>query len=159
MRVEIKARNNTELIKKLQEKLCPEVTEVYINLRPTKEIVVRILENAPNVRKISCPPSLYPKVSKKIINALSQIGVQLVPEGYPRGRPRKYDERTIRKIMEMLSSGKGVREISSSLGIPLRTVYYLIERTRDVNKCRAQKPTPVSDVNHYDSWTIRATTG
>ncbi|ACS33930.1 DUF1699 family protein [Thermococcus gammatolerans] len=134
MRVEVKARNNAELIRKLREKLGPEVTEVYINLRPTKEIVVRILENAPNVRKISCPPSLYPKVSKKIIHALSQIGVQLVPEGYPRGRPRKYDEKTVQKILTMLSAGKGPKEISSSLGIPLRTVYYLIERAREVEE-------------------------
>ena len=128
MRVEIKARNNEELIRKLGERLNEDVTEVYVNLRPTKEILVRILERAPNVRKIACPPSLYPKVSKKVIAALAQMGIELVPEGYPRGRPRKYDERTVRQVRELLMRGVPAKEISSRMGIPLRTVYYMMER-------------------------------
>jgi hypothetical protein len=128
MRVEVKARNNSELIRKLGEVLNDEVTEVYINLRPTKEILVRILERAPNVRKISCPPSLYPKVSKKAISALAQMGIELVPEGYPRGRPRKYDERTIKEVHSLVMSGVPPKEISARMGIPLRTVYYMIEQ-------------------------------
>ncbi|NJE31275.1 DUF1699 domain-containing protein [Thermococcus sp. 18S1] len=134
MRVEIKARNNSELIAKLQEALNEEVTEVYINLRPTKEILVRILERAPNVRKISCPPSLYPKVSKRVIAALAQMGIELVPEGYPRGRPRKYNERTIREVQSLLMKGVPAKEISTRMGIPLRTVYYMIERTSKADR-------------------------
>ncbi|MCD6372973.1 MAG: DUF1699 family protein [Thermococcus sp.] len=129
MRVEVKARNNTELIAKLNEALNEDVTEVYINLRPSKEILVRILERAPNVRRISCPPSLYPKVSKKVIDALSQIGIELVPESYPRGRPRKYDERTIREVQSLLMKGVPAKEVSARTGIPLRTVYYIMEQT------------------------------
>jgi len=128
MRVEVKAQNNRELLDKLQKSLNSDVTEVYVSLRPTKEILVRILEWAPNVKRISCPPSLYPKVSKKVIRALAQIGVELVPEGYPRGRPRKYDENTVRKVREMASSGVPMKEISSRLNIPLRTVYYMVKR-------------------------------
>jgi len=128
MRVEIKAKNNSELIKKINELLNEDVTEVYVNLRPTKEILVRILERAPNVRKISCPPSLYPKVSKKAVKALAQMGIELVPEGYPRGRPRKYDESTIREVHNLIMKGVSPREISLRMGIPLRTVYYMIEQ-------------------------------
>ncbi|ASJ09309.1 DNA-binding protein [Thermococcus siculi] len=128
MRVEVKARNNEELIRKLERVLSDDVTEVYVNLRPTKEILVRILERAPNVRKISCPPSLYPKVSKKVIAALAQMGIDLVPEGYPRGRPRKYDEKTVRQVRELLMRGVPAKEISTRMGIPLRTVYYMMER-------------------------------
>ncbi|WP_297419004.1 DUF1699 family protein [Thermococcus sp.] len=128
MRVEVKAKNNAELVRKLRESLSDEVTEVYINLRPTKEILVRILENAPNVRKISCPPSLYPKVSKKVIAALAQMGIKLLPEGYPRGRPRKYDEGTVRRVRELIRGGMSAKEVSESLGIPLRTVYYMAKQ-------------------------------
>lgn len=136
MRVEVKAKNNAELLRKLDESLSEDVTEVYINLRPTKEILVHILERAPNVRRISCPPSLYPKVSKKIIQALSQMGIQLVPEGYPRGRPRKYDEKTVTAVMTLIQQGVPPKEISSRMGIPLRTVYYMLERAgvRDAQK-------------------------
>ncbi|MDV3104382.1 DUF1699 family protein [Thermococcus waiotapuensis] len=126
MRVEVKAKNNGELLRKLDKSLNENVTEVYINLRPTKEIVVHILERAPGVRRISCPPSLYPKVSRRIISALSQLGVELVPERFPRGRPKKYDERIVEKVIEMTKRGTPMREISERLGIPLRTVYYLV---------------------------------
>ncbi|AEH24040.1 DUF1699 family protein [Pyrococcus yayanosii] len=126
MRVVVTARNTRELLRKLDEMLGEDVTEVYINMRPTKEIIVRILENAPNVRLIGCPPSLYPKVSKKVIRALEQMGIKLVPVERRRGRPRKYDEETVRRIQELIRSGKTAREISETLGIPLRTLYYMI---------------------------------
>ncbi|AEC51068.1 hypothetical protein PNA2_0150 [Pyrococcus sp. NA2] len=126
MRVEITARNVKELLRKIDEELNEDVTEVYINLRPTKEVIVRILENSPNVRIIGCPPSLYPKVSKKVINALNQIGIKIVPMEKGRGRPRKYSARTLELIDSMLKDGKSPREISEALGIPIRTLYYLI---------------------------------
>ncbi|WP_297498586.1 DUF1699 family protein [Thermococcus sp.] len=125
MRVEVNARTYEELLRKL-EGLDDNVREVYVSLRPTKEVVVKILENAPNVEKISCPPSLYPRVSKKVIAALKQLGIQLVPEKKPRGRPRKYDEETLRLVRELADKGTPIREISTRLGIPLRTVYYLV---------------------------------
>jgi len=126
MKVRVSAKTYDELLRKLSS-LNEDVTEVYVSLRPTKEVVVKILENAPNVRKISCPPSLYPKVSKKVIYALKQLGVELVPENRPRGRPRKYDEKTVKLVRELAEKGVPMREISERLGIPLRTVYYLLK--------------------------------
>jgi len=126
VRVEIKARNNEELLKKIDEMVNEDVKEVYINLRPTKEILVRILENAPNVRVIGCPPSLYPKVSKRVIKALRQMGIDIVPIKRSRGRPRKYDKTVLLQIRELMKKGKTPKEISNELGIPLRTLYYII---------------------------------
>jgi len=126
VRVEIKARNNEELLRKIDEMVNEDVREVYINLRPTKEILVRILENAPNVRVIGCPPSLYPKVSKRVIKALRQMGIDIVPIKKSRGRPRKYDEAVLLQIRELMKKGKTPKEISRELGIPLRTLYYMI---------------------------------
>ncbi|WP_456420554.1 DUF1699 family protein [Thermococcus sp.] len=125
MKVRVSAKTYDELLRKLSN-LDEKVTEVYVSLRPTKEVVVKILENAPNVKKISCPPSLYPKVSKRVIYALSQLGIELVPESYPRGRPRKYDEKTVKLVRELAEKGVPMREISARLGIPLRTVYYIV---------------------------------
>jgi len=135
MRVEIKGRNVRELLKRIDEVLNEDVTEVYINLRPTKEIIVRILENSPNVKVIGCPPSLYPKVSKKVMRALEQMGIKIIPVEKGRGRPKKYSTRTLEVINEMLRSGKTPREISKTLGIPIRTLYYLIANMkREVEK-------------------------
>jgi len=125
MKVKVSAKTYDELLRKLSN-LDENVTEVYVSLRPTKEVVVKILENAPNVKRISCPPSLYPKVSKRVIYALGQLGIELVPERYPRGRPRKYDEETVKLVRELAEKGVPMREISARLGIPLRTVYYIV---------------------------------
>ncbi|AIU70735.1 DNA-binding protein [Thermococcus eurythermalis] len=127
MKVRVSARTYDELLWKLSS-LGEDVTEVYVSLRPTKEVVVKILENAPNVKRISCPPSLYPKVSKRVIYALGQLGIELVPEKRPRGRPRKYDEKTVKLVRELAKKGVPMREISERLGIPLRTVYYMASK-------------------------------
>ncbi|AHL22565.1 MULTISPECIES: DUF1699 family protein [Thermococcus] len=129
MKVRVSAKTYDELLRKLSE-LDEDVTEVYVSLRPTKEVVVKILENAPNVKRISCPPSLYPKVSKRVIYALGQLGIELVPENRPRGRPRKYDEKTVKLVRELARKGVPMREISERLGIPLRTVYYMVNELR-----------------------------
>lgn len=127
MKVRVSAKTYDELLRKLSE-LDEDVTEVYVSLRPTKEVVVKILENAPNVKRISCPPSLYPKVSKRVIYALGQLGIELVPEKRPRGRPKKYDEKTVKLVRELAERGVPMKEISSRLGIPLRTVYYMANK-------------------------------
>ncbi|WP_297469754.1 DUF1699 family protein [Thermococcus sp.] len=129
MKVRVSAKTYDELLRKLST-LDENVTEVYVSLRPTKEVVVKILENAPNVRRISCPPSLYPKVSKRVIYALNQLGIELIPEKRPRGRPRKYDEKTVKLVREMAEKGVPMKEISERLGIPLRTVYYMVNELR-----------------------------
>ena len=137
MKVKIRAKNNAELIRKLEDELNGDVTEVYVSLRPTKEIVVKILELAPNVKKISCPPSVYPKVSRRVVSALREIGVELVAEGYPRGRPKKYDAETVHSVIEMARRGVSLRKISERTGIPLRTVYYMVERFNSEKRGRA----------------------
>lgn len=124
--MELKAKNNEELLRKIDENLEPGVVEVYINLRPTREIVVKILKKAPTVKVIGCPPSLYPKVSRKVITALDRVGIKLIPVKHPRGRPRKYDDGTMARVEHMLRSGKSLKEISRELGIPLRTLYYMV---------------------------------
>ncbi len=130
MRVVIRARSKDELLKRLCRELDKDVTEVYINMRPTKEVVVTILDNAPNVRRISCPYSLYPKVSKRILRALREMGIELAPEKTRRGRPRKYGEQTLRLVRNLVKRGENPREVSVRTGIPLRTVYYIIKTER-----------------------------
>ena len=41
---------------------------------------------------------------------------------------KKYDPSTLKLIEELIKKGKTPREISEELNIPLRTVYYLINR-------------------------------
>jgi len=119
------AKNKRDLIKKLRADLSNNDEKIYINMRPSVDIMVEVLEHAPNVKYILCPKSLYALTSIRVKKALERVGVLLVPFGEGAGRPDKYDGETVNKLKKMYELGVPVKEISKSLKIPLRTVYYL----------------------------------
>lgn len=120
------AKDKKDLIKKLRSDLSDKDEKIYINMRPSVDIMVELLEHAPNVKYILCPSSLYSLTSIRVKKALERVGVLLVPFGDGAGRPNKYDDETITKLMKMYELGVPVIEIAKSLKIPLRTVYHII---------------------------------
>lgn len=120
------AKNKRDLIKKLRANLSNNDEKIYINMRPSVDIMVEVLEHAPNVKYILCPKSLYMLTSIRVKKALERVGVLLVPFGEGAGRPNKYDEEIVNKLKKMYELGVPVKEISKSLKIPLRTVYHII---------------------------------
>ncbi len=120
------AKNKKDLIKKLRVELSDKDEKIYINMRPSVDIMVEVLEHAPNVKYILCPKSLYDLTSIRVKKALERVGVLLIPYGEGAGRPNKYNEETVHKIKKMFDLGVPIKEISKSLDIPLRTVYHLI---------------------------------
>lgn len=119
------AKNKRDLIKKLRADLSTHDEKIYINMRPSVDIMVEVLEHAPNVKYILCPKSLYSLTSIRVKKALERVGVLLVPFGEGAGRPNKYDDETVSKLKKMYELGVPVKEISKSLKIPLRTVYHI----------------------------------
>ena len=119
------AKNKKDLIKKLRAELSNNDEKIYINMRPYVDIMVEVLEHAPNVKYILCPKSLYAITSIRVKKALERVGVLLVPFGEGAGRPNKYDDETVGKLKKMYELGVPVKEISKSLKIPLRTVYHI----------------------------------
>ena len=96
---------------------------------------MELLDKHPDVKKIKCPNSLYVRTSKKYLDALSELGIEVEPV-MKRGRPKKYGEKEALKIHEMLVNGSSPKEISQKLDIPLKTVYYL----KDTKLKRGRKP-------------------
>ena len=86
--------------------------------------IMELLDQYPDLRKITCPPSLYARISPKYLQALNELGV-MVESVEKKGRPKKYKEEDIHKIKNMLKAGQTPREIAKTLDIPLKTVYYL----------------------------------
>jgi len=87
---------------------------------------MELLDQYPDLKKISCPPSLYSRISPKYIQALNELGVTVVPVE-KKGRPKKYNEKDAENIRHLLKSGNTPKEIAETLNIPLKTVYYLKE--------------------------------
>lgn len=100
--------------------------EIYINQPLTSHKIMEILEENPEIEKITCPPSIYKRITPRYLEALSKLGVKVEPVS-KRGRPKKYDAKDRENINNLLKKGYNPREISDKLNIPLKTVYYFIE--------------------------------
>ncbi len=121
--IKIRQRDDLKNLKK-----DPKVKEVYLGRRLSKNVATLLLSLYPNLEKIYLPRSLYRVTSNQVKKALEAVGVRLVPTDRRPGRPPKYDEETLKLIVEKYKSGEAVNKISSDTGIPLRTVYYLLRK-------------------------------
>jgi hypothetical protein len=98
--------------------------KVHINQPLTSRKIMEVLEKYPDLKKITCPVSLYKRTSPKYLDALNELGIEVEPLA-SRGRPNKYDEKKIFEIKTLLKDGKSPKEISKQMKIPLKSVYYL----------------------------------
>lgn len=99
------------------------VHELYVNHPLTSQKIMAILDNNPELEKITCPPSVHQRIPLKYIEALSRLGIKVEPV-QKRGRPKKYGVRDQESVNEMIKKGHTPQEISDNLKIPLKTVYY-----------------------------------
>ncbi len=104
---------------------------------------MEILEKHPHIKRIKCPTSLYLRTSKKYLDALSKLGVEVEPV-LKSGRPKKYGESEVKVIQKMLKNGSNPSEISEKLHLPIKTVYYLNETP--LKRGRKPKYTPETEV-------------
>lgn len=100
------------------------IKEIYVNEQLSFRKIMELLDKYPELKKITCPPSLYSRISPKYLNALEDLGVEVEPVE-KKGRPKKYSDEDVSMVLGMLKSGITPQEISKSQKIPLKTVYYL----------------------------------
>jgi hypothetical protein len=122
----INAKNKAHLLDELQS-MKGRDSEIYVSLRPTMEIVHRILDNSPKIKRIVCPPSLYLQVSKKVFKYLRNRDIELQPGTFRVGRPMKHDIKVIKDVIDQRASGRPAKLIAENTGIPLRTVYFYLK--------------------------------
>jgi hypothetical protein len=122
----LRAKNKQELLAEISGlNGCDQ--EVYINLRPTLEIVEALTKRCANLQKIMCPPSLLKQTSKKVFRSLQSTSVKLGEGDFRVGRPNKYDAETLKQIAAQRAAGKQVKNIAAEMDIPLRTVYFYLK--------------------------------
>ena len=109
--------------------------EIYVKKALSSHVIMEILDNYPDLRKIKTPKSLYNRTSKKYLDALSELGIEVEPV-IKRGRPKKYGTNEVEIIHRMLNDGLTPKEIAEKLNMPLKTVYYL----KDIKLKRGRKP-------------------
>ena len=123
----IQTGSKQELLEEL-ETLNEQALTVYINARPSIDIVSLIISKAPNVKEILCPPSLLKQTSSKVQKFLQSAGIRLSHKDIRVGRPKKYADDTVQTILAKKSTGMSVKDIANEMQIPLRTVYYYLKK-------------------------------
>src|SRR5688572_9717903 len=97
---------------------------IHVNQPLTSRRIIEILEKNPDLKKITCPVSLYHRTSRKYLDALEKLGVEVEPVKRM-GRPRKYAEKDVKLVQSLLKEGKTPKQVSGITNLPLKTVYYL----------------------------------
>ncbi|MCD4740072.1 hypothetical protein K8R43_02650 [archaeon] len=95
----IQVSNKQQLMTEL-DGLDESIEKLYINTRPSVEIVNKILETAPSIQNIYCPPSLLKQTSTKAFEVLDTAGVTLGKHDVKVGRPTKYSNGIVEEILE-----------------------------------------------------------
>ena len=113
--------------------------EIYINEQLSSRKIMEVLDNNPDLVKITCPVSIYNRISKKYMKALNELGVKVEPV-HRRGRPKKYDSNDATRIQNMLDIGESPKDIAKKLNLPIKTIYYL--KNSSLKRGRKIKYTP-----------------
>lgn len=122
----VRAKTKQRLLEEIKA-IDSEDSEYYLNLRPTLDIVEAIIEKSKSVKKISCPPSLLQQTAKKVFKFAEEKGIALLPGEFAVGRPKKYDDETIKEVLSSRENGKPAKEIAAEMEMPLRTVYFYLK--------------------------------
>lgn len=112
--VVLRSSQKDVLIEEIHQKLNEKTKKVHFSIRPTINILASILTAAPNVEKITCPPSLYERTPKKIKDALEKIGVKFEALLLTPGRPRSHPNWKIQKVYELGKKGILQRKFQNS---------------------------------------------
>lgn len=103
-----------------------DITEVHINQSLSSSKILELMDKYPSLHTITCSKSIYNRISKTYIDALSSLDIEVQIKNHKRGRKSKYDLLGS-NVVKLAKSGLSAKEISKQLGISLSKVYYLIK--------------------------------
>ncbi len=124
----LRSSQNEILLREIKDKLNEGTGDVHLSISPTINIIASILTAAPNIKLITCPPSLFERTPKKIKVALEKVNVKFEPLLLTPGRPRMHSDSKIDEIYKLSKKGFSAKKISKDLKVPLTTVYYYLNK-------------------------------
>ena len=103
------------------------VTTVHQTQAMSSAIIMNLIDRYPNLREITCPPSVYERTSKTYIDALNQLDIE-VKKDYNWGAKSQSNGEEF-EVLRLSDEGLSAKEISEKLEIKLNRVYYLLRKT------------------------------
>lgn len=104
------------------------VTTIHITKVLSSLGIMNLLEEYPNLERITCSPSVYERTSDNYIQALNQLDIEVVKQ-YHWGASRQscdYEH----ELLRLASEGYKAKEIAEILDISVNRVYYLLRRNK-----------------------------
>ncbi len=87
-----------------------------------------LLEKRRNLKVIMVPPSIYEQTSERVKSYLKEnTRISLEKGKESAGRPTKYSDEEVKKIIQLRKQKISIVQISRDLHIPRRTVYHLLK--------------------------------
>lgn len=105
-----------------------DVTTIHITKALSSFMIMNLLEEYPNLEKITCSPSVYDRTSKNYITALNQLDIEVVKEYHWGARKKQCDYED--ELLQLASEGYKASEIADILDISVNRVYYLLRRNK-----------------------------
>lgn len=105
-----------------------DITTVHITKALTSALIVELIEKYPNLKVITCAPSVYKRTSDVYIDALKQVDIE-VRKQYNWGAKSKSHGLEF-KVLKLSNKGLKPKEIAEKLDISLNKVYYLLNKSK-----------------------------
>jgi len=105
------------------------ISTIHVSSQLSSKRIVELMNEFPDLKKITCPPSLYKRISKKYLEALEELGIEIEIKHNWRGK-KKYTDEKKEEIRNLIKEGQTPSQVAEKLNLPIKTIYYL----KDSNK-------------------------
>ena len=105
-----------------------EVTTIHITEVLSFSIIVDLMNEYPNIQEITCAPSVYERTSKKYIEALKNLDIEVKIKYNWGAKSRSNDIEFY--VAKLYREGLSARQISQKLDISISRVYYLLKKSK-----------------------------
>ena len=103
--------------------------EIHISSQLTSQKLIQLMDTYHSLKRITCPKSIYNRISPTYIKALEEVGVS-VEMKYNWGK-KKYSKTQINQVVGLFNEGKRSPEIADILDMPVSNVNYIKSKYSD----------------------------
>ena len=108
--------------------------EVHISTQLTSRKIIELMDTYRSLKRITCPKSIYDRISPDYIKALDKLGVS-VEIKYNWGK-KKYSMSQINQVLDLFNEGKRSEDIALILEMPVSNVNYIKSKYFDKIKVK-----------------------
>jgi len=105
------------------------IKELHITYPLSSQKIIELIDEFPNLEKITCSKSLYDRIPESYLIALNELDIE-VSIDYNQGQKEKYKDLEL-EILNLKKENFTSKEISEKLNIPLKRVYYLLSKNKE----------------------------